>query len=327
MATNGNSIALEAKLGEEIYRIPMDGSQAPGQPDKTPARRLSLDSRSTETAYLRSVAGGNPAEAAGDFALMPLVDKIAFGIANGLVVAMKELENHIAAETRKVADAVERQVGTLQISLAELSAFVKEQSSVNLAVQDQLQQLAAADASLLETDTRQAAELENFRAEVREISSSLAQKIDDSTASLQESEARQSADLDALRTETRAFSTSVSERIDVTVSVLRGADEAQSKDIDLVRAELTASKRSIEERIDGLRREVGVQQEDIGAIKATFSSICSRIDAFVERLDRQADSVRLMHTNYSQRENELEQVIDGLARLRAFPKPLPADGL
>ena len=270
MAANGTSIAVEPRLDEVIYGIPMDGSQA---------------------AYPRSAAGGDSAKTAGDFALVSLVDKIAFGIANGLVVAMKELENHIASETRKVGDTGERQLGTLQTSLTELSAFVKEQGLINGTVQDRLQQLAAADAALLETDARQAAELE------------------------------------ALRTETRAFSVSVSERIDSTVAVLREADEKQSRDIESLHVEMTASNRSLEERIDSLRREVGVQQEDVGAIKATLSSICSRIDAFVERLDRQADSVRLMHTSYSQRENELDQIIDGLTRLRAFPKPLPADGL
>ncbi len=327
MATNGTSITLEPRLDDEIYGMQMDGSQAAGQFDKPPARRPSLDNLLTEAAYLRSAAGGDSAEAAGDFALVPLVDKIAYGIARGLVVAMKELENHIATETRKVGNAVERQLGTLQSSLTDLSAFVKEQGSVNAAVQDRLQQLTAADACLLETDARQAAELENLRAEVRGVSSSVAEKIDNSIALLQESDARQSSDLEALRTETRAFSTSVSERIDATVAVLREADEKQSRDLEALRVETAASDRSLEERIDGLRREVGVQQEDVGAIKATLSSICSRIDAFVERLDRQADSVRLMHTTYSQRENELEQVIDGLARLRAFPKPLPADGL
>ena len=45
----------------------------------------------------RRRSGAEPAEATDDFALAPLVDKIAFGIARGLVVAMKELEHHIAS--------------------------------------------------------------------------------------------------------------------------------------------------------------------------------------------------------------------------------------
>ena len=45
------------------------------------------------------------------------------------------------------------------------------------------------------------------------------------------------------------------------------------------------------------------------------------MDALGERLDRQAEAVRSMYAAYSQRETELEQLVDGLARLRAFPNP------
>ena len=110
-------------------------------------------------------------------------------------------------------------------------------------------------------------------------------------AALQESDARQAADLAALQNETRAHSQAVSERI------------------------------------DSLCKELGVHQEDIAAVKATLCTFCSRVDALVERLDRQAEAVRSMCTAYSQRETELEQLVDGLARLRAYPTPLPANGL
>jgi chromosome segregation ATPase len=195
-------------------------------------------------------------ETSDNFALAPIVDKIAYGIAKGLVVAVKELENHIANETRKVGDAVGRRLDTLQISLQDVSKFVGEQRSTNIAVQDQLR----------ETDARHAAAL-----------ASVSQRIDTSVA--------------ALQNETKALSQSVSERI------------------------------------DSLCKELGVHQEDIGAVKATLSTVCSRVDAIVERLDRQADAFRSMHTAYSQRETELEQLVDGLARLRAYSTPLPANGL
>jgi hypothetical protein len=51
------------------------------------------------------------------------------------------------------------------------------------------------------------------------------------------------------------------------------------------------------------------------------------VDAFVERLDKQADVLRSMCSTYSQRETELEQLVDGLARLRAYPAPAPTNGL
>jgi chromosome segregation ATPase len=194
-------------------------------------------------------------EAAETFALAPLVDKIAYGIAKGLVVAMKELEQHIATETRKVGTAVDRRLDSVQSSLQDLSRFVGEQRATNTSVQEQIQQLTAVDAGLREAGALQA------------------------------------ADLAALQTETKTLAHSFSQQI------------------------------------DGLCKELGIQQEDMAAVKNTLTSFSSRVDGLVERLDRQADTVRSMCTAYSQRETELEHLVDGLARLRAFATPLPANGL
>jgi chromosome segregation ATPase len=213
------------------------------------------------------------------------VDKIAFDIARGLVAAVKELEHHLAGETRKVGEAVERRLGSLQIGLEELSRFVGEQQSTNGAVQDQLQQLTAAGADLREGSARQAAELET------------------------------------LRTEARDFSTAVSARFDITSAARQESDAGHATNLAAVRDETRTSFQSVAERIDNLCRDLGVQQEDAAVAKTTLCTICSRVDAFVERLDRQADAVRSLYTAYSQRETELEQIVDGLARLRAYPAP------
>ncbi len=117
------------------------------------------------------------------------------------------------------------------------------------------------------------------------------QQLAAATELLQASDARQEAGLAALRSETKTFSTMISERVDL------------------------------------LFKELGVQQEDIAAIKSTLCGFSSRADAFVERLDKQADVLRSMCSTYSQRETELEQLVDGLARLRAYPAPAPSNGL
>jgi len=304
------SIAAEPRFGEEGFR-----SQTR---KRAPDSRLP-DPGLPETRFGSSAVAGDPAEAndAEDvFTLAPLVDKIAFGIARGLVVAVKELEQHIACETRKVSDTVERQLGALQINLQELYRFVAEQRSANVGVQDQLQQLAVAAESLRETDARQAVELAALRTEAREFS-----------VSLGELDSRHSSDLEGLRTESRTFSRAVTERIDGTAAALQESEAKHATDMAAFRSEARSSWKSISERVDSLCGDVGVQQEDIVAVKTTLGSHCARIDALVERLDRQAEAVRLMHTNYSQREMELEQLVNGLARLRAFPTPLPTNGL
>jgi chromosome segregation ATPase len=207
------------------------------------------------------------ADTGDEFRFAPLVNRIAFGIARELAAVIKQLEDHIGGEVRRLGESVEHrldslQTGLLQIDLPELSRFAGEQRNTNSAVQDQLQQLTTADAGLWEANNRQAAELETLRAEARD------------------------------------FSTAVSGRFD-----------------------------AVWERIDNISRNLGARQEEIAATKTTLDAICSRADAFVERLDRQADAVRSLHSAWSQRDAELEQIVDVLARLRANPKPPLANEL
>jgi chromosome segregation ATPase len=321
MATNGTNIEADARLEEPIRHQP------PASLDRTPARRRSLDQRALEADYRRSAGGPEQEDDDEEFVLLPLVDKIAYGIARGLIVAVKELEHHIASETRKVGDSVDRRFETLQPTLQDLSKFVAEQRSTNIAVQDHLQQLTVADAGLRETDARQAAEMEELRSEGRASTESLAQRIAVSNASLHEADAQHTTELEALRTETKALSNSVSERIEATAAVLHDADVRQAAELAALQKESRTFSQSVSERIDSICKELDIHQEDIAAIKTTMCTFSSRVDALVERLDRQADAVRSMATAYSQRESELEQVVDGLARLRAYPTPLPTSAL
>jgi len=263
MATNGLETIVESV-------------QPSGLLDKTQARNRTLDAD-----YSRSGIGIDPANDANDFALAPLVDKIAYSIAAGLVAAIRELEQHIANETRKVGDAVDRRLDALQTGMQEVSRFVAEQRSANTAFQGQLQELSAG---------------------------------------LQETDARQSAAVEALRAETAASSAAASQRLDAALATQKESDARRQ-------AEMAELSRSLSDRIEGLYRELGVQQEDLSAIKTTVGAFLTRVDALAERLDRQAEAVRSMYTAYSQRETELEQLVDGLARLRAFPAPMPSSGL
>jgi chromosome segregation ATPase len=271
MATNGTEVVFETGREEELRRL---GRRGP-------------DTRASEAPYPRP-AGAPDAESIDDFALAPLVNKIAQGIAKGLVVAMKELEDHIAGETRKLGDAVDRRLDVLQTGMRDLTGFVTEQRATNNAVQGELQQLVT---GLHESDARQTAGFETVRKDAQEFASTVSQRIDAATASLQEADARHAAELAALQDQTGALSQSVAERI------------------------------------DSLCRELGVHQEDLSAVKTTLCGFSSRMDALAERLDRQAEAVRSMYAAYSQRETELEQLVDGLARLRAFPTPLASSAL
>ena len=197
MTANGGADRKLAELAEEVLRL----------------QKLNAQPDSGQAVAAEAAA---PEQPVSEPALAPLVDRIAHGFAKSLVMALKELEKHIAAETRKVGDSLERRLDTLQASISE-------QRSLSL--------------------------------------------------SLRESDARQDAELAALRS------------------------------------------------------ELSVQQEDIGVIKSTLSGLSSRSDSLLERLDRQAETLRSMCGTYAQRETELEQLVEGLARLRAFPAPPPTQGL
>ncbi len=137
--------------------------------------------------------------------------------------------------------------------------------------------------------------------------------LEEAAEALRQSDARQDERIAALRGETQEFSAAVTEKIDSGLAELRESDARQA-------AELST-------RIEALRGELGIQQEDIEAIKSALSSAGSRIDAVLERLDKQAEALRTMYSNYAQRETELEQLVQGLARFKSFPAAQPAPEL
>jgi chromosome segregation ATPase len=256
MATNTTDIVAEHWFDAEEYRP---------QPDRPNGKNGSENGAERDTATL---------------ALAPLVDKIAYGFARGLVVALKELENHIASETRKVGESVGRRLDTLQASFQDLTGAVAEQRALNTAFQERCQSLEAASVSLREADAKQTDALQAVRAEASE-----------RLAALQETDSRHAGELTAIRAETQESS-----------AALHG-------------------------RIDALCRELGVQQEDMEAVKSALGGVSTRVDGVVERLDRQADALRSIYSTYAQRETELEQLVDGLARLRSHAAPAPVKAL
>jgi len=324
MTKNGADLTAEHQLEEELQGL----SKVQESIRLLDPARLRGRVPSPDAAPLRSPEGTEEAEwANADFALRPLVDKIAYGMARGLVLALRELENHIAAETRKVGDAVDRRLSAFGVSLEDVSKFVTEQSRTNAVMQDQLQQLGMAAAESRESGARQIAALEQLRTETRDVSASLSARMDLSKITLEESDTRHSAELNALRAETSTVSDSISARIDLTVATLEESDARQAAELASLRNETKTFSEWTSDRIDGLYKEVGVQQEDIAAVKAALTAFSSRLDGLMERLDRQADTVRSMCSAYSQRETELEQLVEGLTRLRARPTPLPTKPL
>src|SRR5262249_48729992 len=190
-----------------------------------------------------------------ELALAPLVEKLAYGLARIFAVAMRDLEDHIAGENRKLGETVGRRLDSLQTSVQDLAAALSEQQAVGRAVQAKCEQLAA------------------------------------STAALQERDVRHEAGLSALRNATQDLS------------------------------------KSATERIDALARELGLHQEDLTTIKSTTTDISSQVDNLVERLERQSEALRSLYATNAQRDTELDQLMDGLTKLRSTRTAAPAGRL
>ena len=276
MIQETSNIVLDHRLDEEIFRLQKLDLEPNMRQMIERATQVLAEGRHLEAAALvekaeamrRAAAGSSSRlhdapipESAGssdngrDLALAPVAEKLGYGMARIFALALRDLEDHIAGETRKIGDAVGRRLDTLQASIQDVATAVSEQQSIGRSVQEKCDQLAAATASLREQDTRHEAQLT------------------------------------ALRNETRDLSASVSERI------------------------------------DALSRDLGVQQEDLGAVKSTLCNISSRVDALVDRLDRQAEAIRSMCATSAQHETELDQLMESLTKLRASRTPLPANRL
>src|SRR5215471_18928004 len=123
----------------------------PGKEHNMATNGTDIASWAAGAEHSHHAGGADMMQGENESALVPLLNKVAESIAKGLLVAMKELEDHIALETRNVGDAVDRRLDTLQNSLHEISRFVADQHSTNTAVEGRLQELQG---SLHETSSR-----------------------------------------------------------------------------------------------------------------------------------------------------------------------------
>jgi chromosome segregation ATPase len=323
MATSTTEISAErrlAELAEEVLRLrkEREATIKPGTLDE--------GTKPVEIA-VRGTDRGGPEDAAQEPALAPLVDKIAFGFARSLVAALKELENHIAAETRKVSDTVGLRLDALQASFQELSGAVSEQRSIGIAVQEKCEALGEAVASLQQCDAQREAEITGLREEAKEFSASVSERIEATTASLQEISDRQHTEAASLRDENARAAAELLGKIEAVAAASQEGDAKQEAKLSVLESETKEFACSASERLENLSKEVAVQQDDIVAMKSTICGFSSTVDGVVERLDRQAEAFRSMCSNYAQRESELEHLVEGLARLRTFPASANTNGL
>jgi chromosome segregation ATPase len=254
-----------------------------------------------------------PAAAVGhELVLGPLVDQVAYGFARVLVTAMRELEIHIANENRKLGENVGERLDSLQASVGELTGAVSEQRSASLAIMERCAALEGAATLLRESDARRQEEIAALRSETVETTGSISARIDSSVASLQDADAHQQVEIASVR-----------KLVETETAALRERGSRHESSLLAAQAEAKAFAAAVAERFDTLCAEIGVQQEDIAALKSTLSGFGTRLDGVLERLDKQADALHSMYLTYSQRESELEQLIEGLTRLRSVPPPTP----
>jgi chromosome segregation ATPase len=299
MATNMVEVNARDGFGEESLRT----QRLAPAPERPPEPSTSG----------KAASGGED-----DFALRPLVDKVAYAFASGLIVAMRELDAHIANQTQQVSDSVHQHLTALESSFKDA---LSEQRAVNAAVQEKCRELEAATVALGEVNDKQQGELEALRGDAASFGQSVTVRFGEAADSLRSLEERQTAQIAGLGEESRQVAAALQERISTAEATLQEADAHNATEIAAVRAEMKEISGAAAARVDALAKELMLHQEDLGALKASLAGFSSAVDSFAERLDRQAESLRSMFAAYSQRETQLEQLVDGLTRLRPYPPP------
>jgi hypothetical protein len=305
-----NILSDEAPRMRRAPREMREMDAPPHQPRPQDTHLSDEDPRSPQRTAAAAAAVGQ------ELALGPLVDQVAYGFARVLVVAMKELETHIANENRKLGDNVGERLDSLQASFDDLAGAVSEERSANLAIMDRCAALESATASLKESDGSRQEEISVVRTEVSTTAASLSTRIDESVTALKGAEAHQQGEIANVR-----------RLIDTETAAIRERDARQDSDLVALRSETNLFSASVKERIDALKSDLAIQQEDIAAMKSGLSGFSLRVDGVLERLDKQAEAVHSMYLTYAQRESELEQLIEGLTRLRSVPAPAAAPRL
>jgi methyl-accepting chemotaxis protein len=263
---------VERNLEEEVYRLQKLGLapdmrevideaarvlgegrhiEAAALLEKAEAMRRAAESlpKATEAAALASGPAPGPGA---DIALASTIDKLAYGLACTLTMAVRDLEAHIAAEARKVGDALGQRLEVLQAGMEHLAVLKPKLDDLNQAIAEQRH------AGLLVEEK--------------------CQQLTDLTASLQETDARHEAELGALRSETRETSLTISGRIDS----LSGELGVQQQSIGEVRSALT----DVSVRTDSLVERLDGQAEAIRSLYANSAQREAALDQLMEALTR-----------------------------------------
>lgn len=144
------------------------------QPDKGTAK---VDEMTNDS--LQKLVEGRENPGAEKEAMTELVSTLANDLAQCLVGAFENLQEHIVGESRKFNSAVQQQLERLQSTVddvaqlrqpvQELVAAVAEQRKASAETSERFSQIAAAVSSLKQSDARVTAEMETLRGENREL--------------------------------------------------------------------------------------------------------------------------------------------------------------
>ncbi|HZS52064.1 MAG TPA: hypothetical protein VFA54_14450 [Bryobacterales bacterium] len=106
-------------------------------------------------------------------------------------------------------------------------------------------------------------------------------------------------------------------------ALLREADGRYENALGSLRAEMQERTASVSERLEALTGRLGLQQEEISAVKSSVSDLSPRVATLVERLDRQAEAIRCLYETESHRGAAMDELVNAMGRLRALHLPPP----
>jgi len=207
---------------------------------------------------------------------------------------------------------------------ASLTGSAAPQDNIERVVEGLSKDLASSMARILLSAVRDLQhevldENEKLTASLREQLGGLRASVDE-LVPLKECVGRLGESVEDGRSATRAVQESCHQLAVVTAALQDAA--VRGEQMDELRRETRYSLTAISDRVSGISGELQEHKEQIGGLKAVISEISPNVASLIEKFDRQTEAIRSLYDTENQRAAALDQLCDGLNRLRSHrPEP------
>lgn len=189
--------------------------------------------------------------------------------------------------------------------------IIGESRKISTSLEQQLERLQATVESLTQLKVK-FEQLTEAVTEQKSAGAAMGQKHDQVSAqvvALHELTARHETEMGALRGET---------------TTLRAEAQSLRGETAALRTEAKDFSTNIVKQVDGVTARLGLHQEELAGLKSNVSDISRKVASVIERLDRQAEIIRVLNETQVRRAAALDELLGVLTRLKAPAEPMVA---